>query len=232
MDWDAYALTYPQLNDEQAVPPVLHRVMSRCTGSALDMGCGDGVLLSVLQDAHGASWSLTGFEVSHRRAAAARLRGHRVLVDEAGAVPLQPGTFDLVISTHVIEHAPDDRAYAAELCRMVRPGGFVYVETPVKLTGAWYFRRNPRAGWVLDPTHVREYRSAAAVTEVLAAVGLNVVEEDLTQIKFPLAAAEQLGRRIFRLPQPRSVERLAGIRAIQVPIPRYRQQAVLLQRPT
>ncbi|MPZ65610.1 MAG: methyltransferase domain-containing protein [Pseudonocardiaceae bacterium] len=230
MDWDEYALTYPQIDDEEAVPPVLHRHMSERTGSALDVGCGDGVLLSVLHDAHGTGWNLTGFEVSQQRATAARLRGHQVVVQESGTVPLEPASFDLVISTHVIEHAPDDRAYARELCRMVRPGGFVYVETPVKLAGAWYFRRNPQAGWVLDPTHVREYRSPAAVNAVLMSAGLDVVDEDLTQIRFPLAAAELLCRRILKMPRPPAAQRPVGIRATQVPIPRYRQQAVLAQR--
>lgn len=231
MDWEEYAVTYPQLDDLDTVPPLLQRVMSHRTGSALDMGCGDGILLSMLQDVYDGSWGLVGFEVSERRAEAARNRGHQVVVDENGTVPLGPASFDLVISTHVIEHAADDRTYAAELRRMVRPGGFIYIETPVKLPGAWYFRRNPQAGWVLDPTHVREYRSAAAVNEVLTSVGLAVVDEDLTPIRFPLAAAELLGRRILNARRPPQTQRLTGLRAVQVPIPRYRQQAVLAQRP-
>lgn len=231
MDWEEYALTYPHLDDVETVPPLLREVMAGRSGSALDMGCGDGVLLSVLQDAYGASWELVGFEVSRRRAETARRRGHQVVVEETAKVPLKPASFDLVISTHVIEHAPDDRAYAAELYRMVRPDGFVYVETPVKLPGAWYFRRNPQAGWVLDPTHLREYRSAASVNEVLTSAGLEVVHEDLTPVRFPLAAAELLARRVLRAPSPKPTRRLAGLRRVQVPIPRYRQQAVLARRP-
>lgn len=230
MDWEQYAQTYPQLDDADTVPPLLHRVMAGRGGTALDMGCGDGTLLTLLQDAYGPAWALTGFELSPMRAATARSRGHHVELDEDGNTPFQPGTFDLVISTHVIEHVPDDRSYAAELARLVRPGGLVYIETPVKLRGAWYFRRNPQAGWVLDPTHVREYRSAQAVNAALQSAGLQIVDEDLTQIVFPLAAAELLARRLLRLPL-RPQEQLTGIRATGVPIPRYRQQAVLARRP-
>lgn len=144
-------------------------------------------------------------------------------------MPFQEGSFDVVVSTHVIEHAPDDRAHAADLRRMVRPGSVVYVETPVKLRGGWYFRRNPKAGWVLDPTHLREYRSAGAVDEVLRQAGLEIVTETLTPIRFPIAAAMLLARRVLRLPQSRPQP--DGLTAVEVPIPRYRQQSVLAQRP-
>lgn len=230
MDWDQYAQTYPQLDDVAAVPPLLRTFMTERSGSALDVGCGDGTLLSLLQNAFGQTWELRGFEVSAMRAETARQRGHEVALDEGAVNPFPPGSFDLVISTHVIEHVPDDRAYAAQLRGMVKPGGLVYVETPVKLSGGWYFRRNPQAGWVLDPTHVREYRSAEAVNDVLRSAGLEIVDEDLTQIQFPLAAAELLVRRLLRIPL-RPQEQLNGLRAREIPIPRYRQQAVIARHP-
>lgn len=228
-DWDAYAGTYRQLVDESTVPPLLAGVMSASAGSMIDVGCGDGILLDLVRRSFESSWKITGFEISPARGDIARSRGHEVLVDGRGDVPVADGSFDLVTSTHVIEHAPDDHAYAAELARLARPGGLVYVETPVKLRGAWYFRRNPEAGWVLDPTHVREYRSAAAVNAVLESAGLDIVAEDLTQVRFPLAAAELLVRRLTRLPQPTDAR--AGLGAMEVSIPRYRQQAVLARRP-
>jgi 2-polyprenyl-3-methyl-5-hydroxy-6-metoxy-1,4-benzoquinol methylase len=227
-DWDAYAGTYRQLVDESTVPPLLAGVMSASSGTMIDVGCGDGILLDLVRAAFGGNWKIEGFEISPARAEIARARGHEVSADERGDVPAPSGTFDLVTSTHVIEHAPDDHAYARELARLVRPGGLVYVETPVKLRGAWYFRRNPEAGWVLDPTHVREYRSAAAVNAVLESAGLEVIAEDLTQVRFPLAAAELLVRRLARLPQPTGARN--GVGAVEVSIPRYRQQAVLARR--
>lgn len=232
MDWDQYAEAYPQLDDTATVPPLLHRAMAGSSGTALDVGCGDGGLLSLLRAAYGGDWDLVGFEVSPVRADTTRRRGHRVVVDETPAAVLEAGSFDLVMSTHVIEHVPDDRDYAVQLREMAKPGGMVYVETPVKLSGAWYFRRNPQAGWVLDPTHVREYRSAAAVNEVLTSAGLEVVADDLTQVAFPLAAAEVLARRLLRMPPAPPTARLTGLRAKEVPIPRYRQQAVLARRPS
>lgn len=229
MDWDAYAQTYRQLDDEPTVPHLLRRVLDASTGSLIDVGCGEGALLDRLRTQYGDAWSLTGYEVSTLRADLARSHGHAVLTSSDGVVPVADGTFDVVTACHVIEHVPDDVDFARELMRVARPGGFVYVETPVKLPGAWYFRRNPQAGWVLDSTHVREYRSASAVDDVLTGAGLTVLAEDLTPISYPLAAAGLLVRRILRLPQ--STRRPSGLAARSVSIPRYRQQAVLTQRP-
>lgn len=113
---------------------------------------------------------------------------------------------------------------------LARPRGFVYVETPVKLRGPWYFRRNIEAGWVLDPTRVRERRSAGQVRAVFSSVGLEVLAEDLINLTFPVAAADLLVRRVVGA--PRRPGRPAGLGAKKVPIPRYRQQAVLARRPS
>jgi SAM-dependent methyltransferase len=229
MDWDAYAQTYRQLDDEPTVPPLLRRVLDGATGTLIDVGCGEGALLDRLRAGYGDSWTLTGYEVSGVRAEMARSHGHTVHTSSDGIVPVEDGAFDVATACHVIEHVPDDGVFARELLRITRPGGFVYVETPVKLPGAWYFRRNPQAGWVLDSTHVREYRSAGAVDDVLVGAGLTVLAEDLTPISYPLAAAGLLVRRVLRLPQ--STKRPSGLAARSVSIPRYRQQAVLTQRP-
>ena len=229
MDWDTYAEQYRQLDYKTGIPPLLAGVLSASSGSLLDMGCGEGALLDRIRNRYPDSWEMMGFEVSEIRAGIAAARGHSILVDPAGVVPAPAGSFDLVISSHVIEHVPDDRDYACQLARLTRPGGHVYLETPVRLRGGWYFRRNEKAGWVLDPTHVREYRSADAATAALRAAGLDVVSFHLAQIAFPIAAAEALVRRAARLGPPQLTA--SGLRAKEVPIPRYREIGVLCRRP-
>ena len=223
-EWDDYAETFPQIDADDGVPPLLARVLASRTGRLLDLGCGEGQLLEAIRASY-PDWELTGFEVSEIRADVARARGFDVSVETTGIVPLPAGSFDVVVSTHVIEHVPDDHAYADQLRWMVSSDGFVYLETPVRLRGAWYFRRNPQAGWVLDPTHVREYRSAAEIDAVLDGAGLRVEDEALTPISYPLASAFMVLRRQLRLAQ--STARPRGLAAKRIPIPRYRQQAVL-----
>lgn len=192
------------------------------------MGCGEGFLLDRLRTHH-PEWRTTGFEVSRARAEMAAERGHTVLVDAEGVVPVGQETFDVVTCCHVIEHVPDDFAYARYLKSLVRPGGYLYVETPIKLPGAWYFRRNPQAGWVLDPTHVREYRTPEAANAPLVAAGLAVVLEELTPLQLSLASAEVLLRRIVRR-QATATPHLTGWRSKTLSLPRYRVQTVLARK--
>jgi SAM-dependent methyltransferase len=41
------------------------------------------------------------------------------------------GEFDVVLCNHVLEHVPDDRRAMEELCRVLKPGGWAIVQTPV-----------------------------------------------------------------------------------------------------
>lgn len=46
---------------------------------------------------------------------------------------IQPGTFDIFICSHVLEHVPDDRQALAELFRILKPGGFGILMVPIVL---------------------------------------------------------------------------------------------------
>jgi len=107
----------------------------------LDHGCLDGVFTIALQRG-GAD--ATGYDVSLAAITQAELfrgsaPGPRFLVD-----PPVGETFDLVFSNEVIEHVPDDRAFAGELTSFVRSGGRLVGTTPV---GRYFW----------DPDHKREY---------------------------------------------------------------------------
>lgn len=49
----------------------------------------------------------------------------------ADAIPVEPGSFDAAIATQVLEHVPDPAKVVAELHRIVRPGGRVFVTAPL-----------------------------------------------------------------------------------------------------
>src|SRR4051794_13208930 len=52
---------------------------------------------------------------------------------DALRLPFQDGTFDRIIASEVMEHIPDDAGAAAELSRVLRPGGTMAVTVP-----AWF----------------------------------------------------------------------------------------------
>ena len=87
--------------------------------SVLDVGCGDGLLLSQLD---ASASRLTGVDIS---GAALRLAGSRI--SRAGlvqgfmeALPFRDGAFDAVITTHTLEHVKDLKRAVAELTRLAR----------------------------------------------------------------------------------------------------------------
>ena len=114
----------------------------------LDCGCGNGVSVDVLVEY---GFDARGIDLSSLRKWQWRERKHRdrLAVASALRLPFDDGAFDNVISSGVIEHIgvaeeggeayrvqplPDRdeqrTAYVAELLRVTRPGGSVYVDCP------------------------------------------------------------------------------------------------------
>ena len=94
-------------------------------GRLLDVGCGEATFLRLAQEE---GWQVTGTELSAAAVTQATdLDLHRGEVWEAG---LPAGTFDVVTSWHVIEHASDPKRMVEELFRVLRPGGWMVLATP------------------------------------------------------------------------------------------------------
>jgi SAM-dependent methyltransferase len=91
----------------------------------LDLGCGAGRFLGLLEDAVGA-------EISEEAARRARenVPGADVRLLEDGAIPLAHGSVDLVWCSEVLEHIPDVGAALNEIRRVLRPGGRVLLTVP------------------------------------------------------------------------------------------------------
>ena len=52
------------------------------------------------------------------------------IVADIAHVPFPDNSADAVICEHVLEHVPDPKAVIAEMRRVLRPGGIVYIVTP------------------------------------------------------------------------------------------------------
>ncbi len=92
----------------------------------LDVGTGPGVLLMELA-VHRPDLRLTGIDLSADMAAAANrnlaVHGATVHVGDVSRLPFADGSFDLVVSSLSLHHWADPGAGAAELTRVLRPGG-------------------------------------------------------------------------------------------------------------
>lgn len=100
------------------------------SGRLLDVGCNAGWLLGYLDEAGG--WELEGLEPGPALAAIAQRRVelpiHNGYLHE---LPVQLH-YDALTATDVIEHInPEDiHAFVADIARVLKPGGYVFIKTP------------------------------------------------------------------------------------------------------
>ncbi|HZS25126.1 MAG TPA: methyltransferase domain-containing protein [Gaiellaceae bacterium] len=97
----------------------------------LDAGCGDRPYEALL---HGAA-EVVGFDVPGNP--------HADLHGSIDAIPVDDGSFDVVLCLQVLEHVPDPGAAVRELRRVVRPGGRVLLSTH----GIYPYHPNPDDLW-------------------------------------------------------------------------------------
>jgi SAM-dependent methyltransferase len=99
-----------------------------------------------------------------------------------GSVPAEDASFDAVISTQVLEHAADPRAYLSECMRVLRPGGRLLLSTH----GTYHYHPDPGDywRWTCAGLRLEVERAGFAVTSFegvfgLAAVGLQLLQHAL-----------------------------------------------------
>lgn len=96
-------------------------------GVAVDIGAAGGGNTRVLRE-HG--WRELVVEYGEEGAVTAAARGLRTIRADGTALPLRAGGVDLVVAFDVLEHISDDAAAAAEIRRVLRPGGTLLVAVP------------------------------------------------------------------------------------------------------
>lgn len=90
----------------------------------LDIGCGPGALTGVLVDRVGAD-AVSAFDPSESfvEACATRFPGVDVRLGRAEEIPFDDGAFDVALSQLVLHFVSDGPQVAAEMRRVLRPGG-------------------------------------------------------------------------------------------------------------
>jgi SAM-dependent methyltransferase len=94
----------------------------------LDLGSDNGVVSLLLRE-RGGSWAsgdLTEAAVASIRS----LVGDDVHLVRGDRLPFAEAAFDRVVVVDMLEHVPDETAFARELARVIRPGGWLVVNTP------------------------------------------------------------------------------------------------------
>jgi ubiquinone/menaquinone biosynthesis C-methylase UbiE len=208
--------------DVERLPRLLARSLPAGPLALADIGCGDGPLFAALIRSGLIDETRAVFAVDLEAARLERVSERfpwiRTVVAGADRIPeIGDGALDAVVSTMVMEHVPDERAYLAEIRRVLQPSGRAYLTTVFKKPWAWYFRKRDGES-VLDTSHLREYTDLTAFRDLVESAGLRIVALERNRLWFPLLdpLLFRIGRRL------RSRSRvLRVLRAPKVPIPGY-----------
>jgi SAM-dependent methyltransferase len=137
---------------------ILRRELRRLPGPgrALDIGAAGGGNTRVL-GAHG--WRAAALEYSHSAAGVAWSRGVPVIRADARYLPVRSATCGLVTAFDVLEHIDEDYLAAAEIARVLQPGGTALIAVPCDM--ALWSAHDDAVG------HVRRYSRSelAGLTE-------------------------------------------------------------------
>jgi SAM-dependent methyltransferase len=133
-------------------------------GRALDIGAAGGGNTRVLL---GHGWQPVALEFAPTAAQVARERGIDVIRADARELPVRTGSMDLVTAFDILEHIEEDYLAAAEITRVLRPGGTALIAVPADMT--LWSAHDTAVG------HVRRY-TRGTLADVIVKGGL-VIEE-------------------------------------------------------
>jgi SAM-dependent methyltransferase len=141
--WDEEALTFDEAPDHGLADPEVRAAwralllahLPPAPARVADLGCGTGTLSVLLAqegyDVHGLD--LSPEMVRRARAKAADVAGTSFAVGDAAAPDLPAGSFDVVLSRHVLWALPDPAAGLRRWCDLLAPGGRLLL-----VEGRWF----------------------------------------------------------------------------------------------
>jgi SAM-dependent methyltransferase len=191
---DAYARFMGRFSEPLA-PAFADLVEVPPDGRVLDVGCGPGVLTSVLVERYGAA-RVDGIDPTPGfvEAARARLPGADIRQGTAEDLPWADGSYDAVLAQLVVHFMKDPVRGIAEMVRVAKPGAVVAAtvwDHPGQrgpLTPFW------SAVEALDPGGVAEASAGShegELVRLLTEAGLTDVEGGELSVSVPMASFEE-----------------------------------------
>jgi 2-polyprenyl-3-methyl-5-hydroxy-6-metoxy-1,4-benzoquinol methylase len=170
----------------------LERVARHAAGGRLlEVGCASGEFLEI---AAAAGFEVEGLEPDPGTSAGARERaGLPVRTGTLDDAAYPPGSFDVVVLWHVLEHLDSPRRAIEEARRILRPGGVLGVETPA-IDTLWF--RVLRSRWrQLIPDHYFFF-GRETLTRLIEGEGFQLLELEKVGRPMSLRFAADRVRRI------------------------------------
>lgn len=153
-------------------------------GRVLEVGCGSARLSSFLANrgfnVFGLDYAWNGLMLARRRAE----RPISLVQGDAFKLPFADGTFDVVLSTGLLEHFPDPSQIVSEMARVLKPGGYFYsdvVPHKFSLFRITSYRQTLKVGGeevfegAFGPKDIRDWMNSAGNLEDIKMLGAGVL---------------------------------------------------------
>lgn len=123
--WDVRG-TFAMLHWIAEARAVLIPPAPRTDAVAVDVACGGGLVAPYVK---GLGYRHVGVDLSASALRIAREHGVSGVQADARALPVRDAAADVVVAGECLEHVPDLPRTVAELCRILRPGGTLVIDT-------------------------------------------------------------------------------------------------------
>ena len=128
-------------------------------GKLLEMGCGLGHLLGLLQDDFQCvGIDLIDYSVEQTKLNAPRAEALQMSADDLS--PFESGSFAVVVALHLVEHLPDPEDTIRQVNRILKPGGLFLFATPNPNYGMRRYKDRDNDAIGKDRTHINVHEPA------------------------------------------------------------------------
>jgi 2-polyprenyl-3-methyl-5-hydroxy-6-metoxy-1,4-benzoquinol methylase len=174
-------------------PFEIAEVVALPKGKLMDVGCGNGRMLSLGRKL---GWQAMGLEVDPSAARTARAQGLDVLEGSYTRLAEFRQQFDCIICSHVLEHVHDPQDMLIKLAEALKPGGTLLLSLP---NATSLLRRHFGDDWrgLEAPRHL-SIPSMSQLEANLREMGFSVRQRQLTRL-WTAAESSRIQRRGTRL---------------------------------
>lgn len=191
---DAYDVFTPQANARLIA--AFQELSGLAHGARVaDLGCGSGVFTNLLRQA---GYRSVGLDISPKLVALgkAEFPGLELLEGDAENLPFEPESLDGILLSGLVHHFPDPRRLAAEVFRVLRPGGRFVAFDPNRMNPFMWLYRD-RTSPFYSPVGVTENERpvlAHHVARVFSERGFRVQTDYIAGLSYRYVASARARR--------------------------------------
>jgi 2-polyprenyl-3-methyl-5-hydroxy-6-metoxy-1,4-benzoquinol methylase len=168
----------------------LKRFIPAQAGSLVEVGCGLGFFVSTAQKAL-PDWDISGYEISEAAVKWAHSKlglGSAVHQGQVEAAKIEPRSIDAIVMWDVLEHLPRPRPLLRHLSSLLKPTGFLFLQTPnwpfqiarARATLMLDRKMVPNKDYLQPKDHVNDY-SRRSLGDLAAQTGFNAPSFEILQ---------------------------------------------------